>query len=139
MFFPRRDRGPLEADVWDGPLKRIVIVRQLCILFDGIWSQFWPLIMQSNGFLLIIGICVSCRQLVSKVVKRGQFPKDYSLQSVPTSETAELREKNGPRTYPWEAATIVGRYVLKLCRIRKHLQRLFWQQLKEKNKEMDPL
>ena len=94
------------------------------MLFDGIWSQFWPLIMQSNGFLLIIGICVNCRQLVSKVMIKGQIPEDYSFLSVPIPETAELRPKDGPRDLSPEAAAILGRRILKLRGIRKHLQRI---------------
>ena len=51
---------------------------------------------------------------MSKVIKRGQIPEDYSFQSVPTSETTELRPKDVPRDLSLEAAAILGRRVLKL-------------------------
>ncbi|XP_027171764.1 probable LRR receptor-like serine/threonine-protein kinase At3g47570 [Coffea eugenioides] len=49
-----------------------------------------------------------------------------------------MSKKDGPRDLSLEAATIFGRYVLKLRGIRKHLQRIFWQQLKEENKGSYP-
>ena len=53
--------------------------------------------MQSIEFLLIMDICVTYRQLVLKVIKKGQIPEDCAFSGMPTPDNAELREKAGLR------------------------------------------